>query len=103
MGCLLRSKLGNKDPCGQRTCATAIQTVYAERRREELYVAMEERWADLPLPWGPVGSVGFELATGRKVTTEVSDLDIVIRAKQRIGLRGGQIFPGSHSRTRSKG
>ncbi len=53
---------------------------------------MEERWADLPLPWGPVGSVGFELATGRKVTTEVSDLDIVIRAKQRMGLEQARSF-----------
>jgi phosphoribosyl-dephospho-CoA transferase len=47
---------------------------------------MQERWADLPLPWGPAGSVGFELATGRKVTTEVSDLDLVIRAKRRFSV-----------------
>jgi len=46
--------------------------------------AMSERWADLALPWGPGGSVGFELASGRKVTTEASDLDLVIRAQQRI-------------------
>jgi phosphoribosyl-dephospho-CoA transferase len=45
---------------------------------------MGERWADLTLPWGPGGSAGFELATGRKVTTEMSDLDLVIRAQQRI-------------------
>jgi phosphoribosyl-dephospho-CoA transferase len=45
---------------------------------------MSERWADLTLPWGPGGSVGFELATGRKVTTEASDLDLVIRAQQRM-------------------
>ncbi len=45
---------------------------------------MGERWADLTLPWGPGGSVGFELASGRKVTTEMSDLDLVIRAQQRI-------------------
>jgi phosphoribosyl-dephospho-CoA transferase len=47
---------------------------------------MSERWADLALPWGPGGSVGFELASGRKVTNEVSDLDLVIRAQQRITL-----------------
>src|SRR5277367_4201438 len=29
---------------------------------------MSERWADLGLPWGPGGSVGYELASGRKVT-----------------------------------
>ena len=45
---------------------------------------MSERWADLALPWGPGGSVGFELATGREVTTGASDLDLVIRAQQRI-------------------
>jgi phosphoribosyl-dephospho-CoA transferase len=45
---------------------------------------MQERWLGLTLPWGPAGSVGFEIATGRSVTTEESDLDLVIRAKQRI-------------------
>jgi phosphoribosyl-dephospho-CoA transferase len=45
---------------------------------------MSNRWADLGLPWGPGGSVGFELASGRQVTTERSDLDLVIRALQRI-------------------
>ena len=45
---------------------------------------MNARWADLALPWGPGGSVGFELASGRKVTTEASDLDLVIRASQPI-------------------
>jgi phosphoribosyl-dephospho-CoA transferase len=47
---------------------------------------MKDRWADLTLPWGPVGSVGFELASGRKVTTEASDLDLVIRAAEQIGV-----------------
>jgi phosphoribosyl-dephospho-CoA transferase len=47
---------------------------------------MSERWADLALPWGPGGSVGFELASGRKVTTGASDLDLVIRAVERIGV-----------------
>jgi phosphoribosyl-dephospho-CoA transferase len=42
------------------------------------------RWHDLTLPWGPVGSVGFELATGRQVISEASDLDIAIRAPARI-------------------
>ena len=43
-----------------------------------------ERWRDLSLPWGPVGGVGFELATGRQVTTEASDLDLAIGATNRI-------------------
>ncbi len=29
--------------------------------------------------WGPVGGVGFELATGRPATTPHSDLDVVVR------------------------
>lgn len=45
---------------------------------------MSKRWADQKLPWGPGGSVGFELASGRKFTTEASDLDLIIRAQQRI-------------------
>jgi phosphoribosyl-dephospho-CoA transferase len=47
---------------------------------------MSERWADLTLPWGPGGSVGFELASGRKVTTPASDLDLVIRAGKKIDV-----------------
>jgi phosphoribosyl-dephospho-CoA transferase len=43
-----------------------------------------ESGRDLKLLWGPTGSVGFELATGRPVTTEASDLDIAIWAPQRI-------------------
>jgi phosphoribosyl-dephospho-CoA transferase len=30
--------------------------------------------------WGPTGSVGFELATGRPTVTPDSDLDLIIRA-----------------------
>jgi phosphoribosyl-dephospho-CoA transferase len=45
-----------------------------------------ESWHDLTLLWGPTGSVGFELATGHPVTTETSDLDIAIRAPQRLVL-----------------
>jgi phosphoribosyl-dephospho-CoA transferase len=45
---------------------------------------MKDRWADLTLSWGPSGSVAFELASGRKVTTEASDLDLIIRARQPI-------------------
>ena len=44
------------------------------------------RWRDLALPWGPMGSAGFELATGCPVTTGLSDLDVAIRAEERISL-----------------
>jgi phosphoribosyl-dephospho-CoA transferase len=43
-----------------------------------------ERWQGLSLPWGPTGSVGFELASGRQVTTETSDLDLAIRAPHQL-------------------
>ena|SRR5271156_3656492 len=46
-----------------------------------------ERWQDFTLPWGPTGSVGFELASGRQVTTEASDLDVAIRAPHRIAVQ----------------
>jgi phosphoribosyl-dephospho-CoA transferase len=36
------------------------------------------------LDWGPAGSVGFELATGRPAAHPDSDLDIVLRAPGRI-------------------
>ncbi len=45
---------------------------------------MDERWHDLELSWGPAGSVGFELASGKPATNESSDLDIVVRAPGRI-------------------
>jgi phosphoribosyl-dephospho-CoA transferase len=43
-------------------------------------------WAGIGLPWGPTGSVGFELATGVATATETSDLDLVIRAAQRFSV-----------------
>jgi phosphoribosyl-dephospho-CoA transferase len=45
-----------------------------------------ERWQGLTLPWGPTGSVGFELASGYRVTTALSDLDIAIRAPERVSV-----------------
>jgi phosphoribosyl-dephospho-CoA transferase len=45
---------------------------------------LKDRWMDLDHPWGPGGSVGFELATGRHVVKPESDLDIVIHAEGKI-------------------
>jgi phosphoribosyl-dephospho-CoA transferase len=53
---------------------------------------MKDRWADLTLPWGPAGSVGFELASGRKVSTNASDLDLVIRAAGQIGVDEARVL-----------
>ncbi len=47
---------------------------------------LQVRWVDFDCPWGPGGSIGFELATGRIVATAGSDLDIVIRAAKPITL-----------------
>ena len=56
------------------------------------FLEMCKRWADLKLPWGPTGSVGFELATGRPVTSETSDLDLLIRAPRRIALEEARVL-----------
>jgi phosphoribosyl-dephospho-CoA transferase len=45
---------------------------------------LKDRWRNLGRPWGPGGSVGFELATGNLVAKEQSDLDIVIYADSRM-------------------
>ena len=45
---------------------------------------LKDRWKDLVLPWGPGGSVGFELASGSHVANPESDLDIVIYAERRM-------------------
>jgi phosphoribosyl-dephospho-CoA transferase len=45
---------------------------------------LKDRWMDLDRPWGPQGSVGFELATGSHMATLRSDLDIVIYAENRM-------------------
>jgi phosphoribosyl-dephospho-CoA transferase len=60
--------------------ATLITRTLAFRALREVI----ERWRDLSLQWGPAGSVGFELASGRHTTTEGSDLDIAIRAPFRM-------------------
>lgn len=43
---------------------------------------LAERWRHVGIPWGPGGSVGFELATGREVVRPQSDLDIVMYAER---------------------
>ena len=47
-------------------------------------VAIENRWRDLHLKWGPGGSVGFELASSYLTATASSDLDIVLFAPTRF-------------------
>jgi phosphoribosyl-dephospho-CoA transferase len=45
---------------------------------------LKDLWTDIDLPWGPGGSVGFELATGSHVVKPESDLDIVLYAERRM-------------------
>jgi phosphoribosyl-dephospho-CoA transferase len=47
-------------------------------------VWLEEQLDKSELDWGPVGSVGFELATGQQVTTATSDLDLALFAPARF-------------------
>ena len=45
--------------------------------------------------WGPAGSVGFELATGHTAAHRNSDLDIVLRAPDRIAsTEAGRLLAG---------
>ncbi len=44
-------------------------------------VAVERAWATWTLPWGPGGSLGFELATGWPTVGRDSDLDLVVHAR----------------------
>lgn len=61
------------------------------RRREiPAFRALDElaaRLTDSGCEWGPVGSVGFELATGRSTATPASDLDLVLYCPQRLSKR----------------
>lgn len=45
---------------------------------------LKERWTKFDRLWGPGGSVGFELATGKHVVKPESDLDVVIYAEDRM-------------------
>ena len=45
---------------------------------------LKNRWIGLDHDWGPGGSVGFELATGKHTARAGSDLDIVLYAERRV-------------------
>jgi phosphoribosyl-dephospho-CoA transferase len=48
------------------------------------FTILKDRWVDCNRPWGPGGSVGFELATNTQVVKPESDLDIVLYAERRM-------------------
>ena len=54
--------------------------------RSLVLLAHHESWKSLSHRWGPGGSVGFELTTGRHTATSQSDLDLVIYADERLSV-----------------
>src|SRR6202048_4749458 len=79
----------------------------ANARTEEIpglrvLAGIEEKLANWPLAYGPTGSVGFELASGLPAATSTSDLDLLIRAPERLPIRLARelitIFSGSPCR-----
>jgi phosphoribosyl-dephospho-CoA transferase len=56
---------------------------------------LAKRWKSLDSVWGPGGSVGFELATGRHVVTPQSDLDVVIYAHRRMTVNEARLLRDS--------
>jgi phosphoribosyl-dephospho-CoA transferase len=62
------------------TSATRADTIPALRT----LALLAERWKELDSPWGPGGSVGFELATRHDAASPQSDLDVVIYAGSRM-------------------
>jgi phosphoribosyl-dephospho-CoA transferase len=53
-------------------------------------LSLKNAWQSFPRPWGPAGSLGFEVATGKQTTTMRSDLDIVIYADEPLSRRDAQ-------------
>jgi phosphoribosyl-dephospho-CoA transferase len=56
---------------------------------------LAERWQAFDSVWGPGGSVGFELATGRHIVTPQSDLDVVIYARRRMTVNEARLLRDS--------
>jgi phosphoribosyl-dephospho-CoA transferase len=47
-------------------------------------------WQSFTYLWGPAGSLGFEVATGKQTTTMRSDLDVVVYADEPLSRRDAQ-------------
>jgi phosphoribosyl-dephospho-CoA transferase len=52
--------------------------------------SLMKAWQWLTHAWGPAGSLGFEVATGKQTTTMQSDLDVVIYADEPLSRRDAQ-------------
>lgn len=86
---------------------TPVRGWLANARAEEIpalkvLARLEEELPDFPLTYGPIGSIGFELASGLPIATSTSDLDLLIRATERVSMQLAQelvtIFSGSPCR-----
>jgi phosphoribosyl-dephospho-CoA transferase len=68
----------------------------------KVLAGLEEKLPNFPLTYGPIGSTGFELASGLPTATSASDLDLLIRAPERLSMQLAQelvtIFSGSPCR-----
>jgi phosphoribosyl-dephospho-CoA transferase len=51
---------------------------------------VDKLFAALGFTWGPIGSVGFELATGVAAASTTSDLDVVVRAPEPWSLENAR-------------
>ncbi len=73
-----------------------------EIRGFKVLAGIEEELVGLSLVYGPTGSIGFELASGRPTATSASDLDLIIRAPERLPMQVAKelitIFSGSPCR-----
>jgi phosphoribosyl-dephospho-CoA transferase len=72
--------LGRLAPASRPDPTTRANTIPALRT----LALLAGRWKELDSPWGPGGSVGFELATGHHAASPQSDLDVVIYAGSRM-------------------
>jgi phosphoribosyl-dephospho-CoA transferase len=68
----------------------------------KVLAVIEEQLASFSLAYGPTGSIGFELASGLPTATSASDLDLLIRAPERLPIQLAQelvsIFSGRRCR-----
>jgi len=71
-------------PQALREHAVCLSVMRAALPAARALAAVEQVWTGWSLPWGPGGSLGFELATGWPTVAQASDLDLVIHARHAL-------------------
>lgn len=71
-------------PHALRDHAVCLSAKRAALPAARALAAVERAWVGWSLPWGPGGSLGFELATGWPTVAQASDLDLVIHARHAL-------------------